>query len=80
MTRREETENWTKGRCWTCKRAYKWWPGKARRLVSMRCPKCGHHLERTSHLYQYGFRELPTEVADLIAAGVYDDYGAGAWK
>ena len=69
----------TKGRCWTCKRAYQWKPGKTRQLVSMYCPKCAGPLQRTTHLYRGAFRTIPTEVADLIAARVYDDYGTGAW-
>ena len=70
----------TKGRCWDCKRAYEWKPGKSRQLVSMRCPKCAGPLQRTSHQYQYGFRLIPTEVAELIAARLFDDYGVGAFR
>jgi predicted amidophosphoribosyltransferase len=70
----------TKGRCWTCQRAYEWPAGRTRRLVSMRCPKCAGPLQKTSHQYRGAFRPLPAVVADMIAAGVYDDFGAGAWK
>jgi hypothetical protein len=70
----------TKGRCWTCKRAYQWQAGPKRRLVSMYCPKCAGPLQRTTHLYQGAFRTLPVAVADLIAARVFDDYGVGAYR
>lgn len=79
MTTQRIEQEQTKGRCRTCKRAYQWKPGPTRRLVAMRCPNCAGPLQRTSHQYQYGFRELPTEVADMIAAGIYDDYGTGSW-
>lgn len=70
----------TQGRCWPCGRAYKWKAGPRRRLVTMRCPRCAGPLSRTTHLYRSAFRTLPTEVADLIAAGVFDDFGTGAWR
>lgn len=69
----------TKGRCRTCKRGYEWPAGRTRQLVRMYCPKCAGPLQRTTHQYQGAFRPIPAEVADLIAAGVYDDFGTGAW-
>lgn len=71
--------NITRGRCHDCRRAFEWKAGKSRQLVKMRCPKCAGPLDRTSHQYQGNFRPIPSETAEFIAAGVFDDFGIGAW-
>lgn len=65
----------TIGRCHTCKAGWTWRTGRFRRLVTMRCPRCAGPLSATTHLYQGRFRPVPLEVADLICAGIYDDWG-----